>query len=86
MAITTSAKKAIRVAANKHIFNLRHKRAVHDVLSQIKKLVAAKKTSEAQRLLSRAYQAIDKSKKRGVIKKNNAARKKSSLAKMVTTK
>jgi small subunit ribosomal protein S20 len=37
---------------------------------------------EAKKKLSLAYQAIDKAVKRGVMKKNTAARKKSKLSKM----
>ncbi len=86
MAITQSAKKAIRSADRKHVLNIRRKRAMHDVLAEVKKLVADKKTAEAQALLAKAYQAIDKAKKRGVIKLNNAAHKKSRLAKLVSGK
>lgn len=49
------------------------------VIKEYKKLVFAKKTDEAQKLISKLQQAIDKAKKRGVIKKNTAARKKSRL-------
>ena len=41
------------------------------------------KNEEAKIFLSRAYQAIDKAAKRGVIKKNTAGRKKSRLAKFI---
>lgn len=79
MAITKSAKKAIRVSARKRVFNLRRKKAFSDNVKQFKKLVTAKKIKEAEQLLPKAYQAIDKAAKRGVIKANNAARKKSRL-------
>ena len=48
-------------------------------MKKIKKLIVAKKTEEAQKLIPLAYKAIDKSAKTGVIKKNTAARKKSRL-------
>ena len=86
MAITKSAKKAIRGAARKRLVNVRRKRTMHDVLQEVKKLVADKKTTEAQALLAKAYQAIDKAKKIGVLKKNTASRKKSQLAKLVSAK
>jgi small subunit ribosomal protein S20 len=38
--------------------------------------------AEAKKLLSKAYQAIDKAAKRGVIKKNTASRRKSRLSKV----
>ena len=79
MAITKSAKKAIRVSRRKRVFNLRRRKMLADSVKEFRKLVVAKKTKEAERLLSQAYQAIDKAVKRGVIKANNAARKKPRL-------
>ena len=52
-------------------------------IKDVKKLVADKKVKDANKSLSAAYQAIDKAVKRGVIKKNTAARKKSRLAKSI---
>ena len=80
MAITKSAKKAIRSSAKKRVFNLRNKRAVH---STVKAVAAAKgkDRKEQDEALKEAYKAIDKATKRGTIKKNTAARKKSRLVK-----
>ncbi len=83
MPITSSAKKALRASKKKRIFNTRRKEAVKNTVKEVKKLVAAKNTIEATKLLSAAYKAIDKAAKRGVIKKNTAARKKSRLAKLI---
>jgi small subunit ribosomal protein S20 len=80
MAITTSAKKAIRVSAKKHVFNLRRKDALRDTTKQFDKAIAAKDVRGAEKLLPGVYKAIDKARKSGVIKKNTAARKKSRLA------
>jgi len=44
-------------------------------------LLQSGKTTDAAALLPAAFKAIDKAMKRGVIKKNTAARKKSRLAK-----
>ncbi len=50
------------------------------VIKEIKKLIADKKPKEASALLPKAYKAIDKAAKMGgIIKKNNANRKKSRL-------
>jgi len=38
---------------------------------------------EAEKVLSKTFQVIDKAAKRGIIKKNNASRKKSRLAKLI---
>lgn len=51
------------------------------VIKEVKQLVADKKAKEALALLPKAYKAIDKAAKMGgIIKKNNANRKKSRLA------
>ena len=80
MAITKSAKKAIRVSARKRVFNLRRKAALYDATKALKKALAAKDAAGAEKLLPAAFQAIDKAAKRGVIKSNTADRKKARLA------
>lgn len=80
MAITSSAKKAIRSSARKHVFNLRRKDALRDTTKSLLKAIAAKNIVEANKLLPVAYSVIDKARKLGVIKSNTANRKKSRLA------
>jgi len=80
MAITSSAKKAIRSSAKKHVFNLRRKNALQDVTKSLMKALAAKDVTGAEKLLPMAYKTIDKACKTGVIKVNTASRKKSRLA------
>ena len=79
MAITSSAKKAIRVSARKRIMNIRRKHVLLTAEKDVEKLIKAGNTKEAEKMLSIAYQAIDKAAKRGVIKDNTASRKKSRL-------
>ena len=79
MAITKSAKKAARVSVRKQVFNLRNKRKLHDVTALTRKATGAPREEQVKQL-SAAYSAIDKAAKRGVIKKNTAARKKARLA------
>lgn len=86
MAITSSAKKAIRASERKRIFNVRRKRALHDSSAQLTKALAAGDAAKAKELLPAAYKAIDKAAKRGVIKANTAARKKSRLAAAIARK
>lgn len=71
-----NAKKALRVAARKRILNDRRRRAMRVAVKSVK-------ISNATDDLSKAFQAIDKAAKRGVIKKNAASRKKSRLTKAV---
>ena len=80
MAITSSAKKAIRSSAKKRVFNLRRKEALHDATKSLLTALVKKDITSAEKLLPTAYKAIDKAMKRGVIKKNTAANKKSRLA------
>jgi small subunit ribosomal protein S20 len=79
MAITKGAKKAHRSSLRKRVFNLRRKNAMNDAVKEVRKLMAAGSKGEATKLMATAYQAIDKAEKRGVIKSNTAARKKSRL-------
>lgn len=80
MAITKGAKKAHRSSLRKQVFNLRRKSKMTDAVKKTRKLTASGAKADAEKSLSAAYQAIDKAAKRGVIKKNTAARKKSRLA------
>jgi len=79
MPITSSAKKALRASKRKRVFNLRRKNEMQNVIKEYKKLIFAKKINEAQKLIPKLQKAIDKAAKRGLIKKNTAARKKSRL-------
>jgi len=83
MAITSSAKKALRASKHKRVFNIRHRDAVSEITKQIKKLVTAGNHDEAMKLLPEAYSEIDKSAKTNFIKPNTAARKKSRLSAMI---
>ncbi|MFZ2205688.1 MAG: 30S ribosomal protein S20 [Minisyncoccia bacterium] len=82
MPITQSAKKAIRGSLRKKAINDRRKRTMKEVVKKIEKTSKSDK-AEAQKMLSEAYQAIDKAAKNGAIKKNTASRKKSRLTRLV---
>jgi len=83
MPIIKSAKKALRGSKRKHVFNLRRTKVMSETVKEVKKLTASKSKKEAEALLPKMYQAIDKAAKRGIFKKNTAARKKSRLVKMI---
>jgi len=83
MAITSSAKKALRASKHKRVFNIRHRDAVGEITKQVKKLVAAGNRGEAMKLLPKAYSEIDKASKTNFIKPNTASRKKSRLNAMI---
>ena len=80
MAITKGAKKAVRTSERKRVFNLRRTTIMRDLVKSVRKTVLAGDVAAAAALLPQTYQAIDKAAKRGVIKANTAARKKSRLA------
>ncbi len=54
---------------------------MNNVIKEYKKLIVSKDGKAAEKLLPKLQKAIDKAEKRGVIKKNTAARKKSRLMK-----
>lgn len=83
MPITRSAKKALRSSSRKRVFNLRRKRTLADAVKNVQKHIAGKEMKDAEKSLSGVYKAIDKARKRGIIKKNTAARKKSRLARAI---
>jgi small subunit ribosomal protein S20 len=79
MPIIASAKKALRVAKKKAVFNTRRSNAMEGALKKIKKLVVANKIKEAEKMLPEIYTAIDKAVKIKFIKKNAGARYKSRI-------
>lgn len=83
MAITSSAKKAIRNSDKKRAFNLRRKKEIRTVEKQIEKLLLENKADEANALLPTAYKKIDKAVKMNTLKENTGSRRKSKLSNMI---
>lgn len=83
MPITRSAKKALRQSLKRHERNLQKKEAYKRVVGDVKKLVEAGKTSDAEKLLPQLYKALDKAAKINAIKKNKASRLKSRISKLM---
>ena len=79
MATSKSATKSYKQAERKRVFNLRVSRTLKVAMKNIKDLIAKKDKAGAEGAIAQTYKAIDKAAKRGVIKKNNAARKKSRI-------
>ena len=82
MPITQSAKKAVRSSLRKKAYNDSRKRAMKEIIKKIEKISKTDK-NEARKMLSSAFAIIDKAAGKNVIKKNNAARKKSRLSRLV---
>ncbi len=82
MPITKAAKKSLRQNLKRKILNLRYKRSMKEKCKKLESLCAAGKKEEAKNMLPEAMRAVDKAAKRGIIKKNTAARKKSRLSRV----
>ncbi len=83
MAITKSAKKAIRQNKSRRVKNLVYINKMKSLLKEARAFVLEKKFKEAKELLPKVYEILDKAAKVGVIKKNTASRKKSRMAKLI---
>lgn len=83
MAITKSAKKALRQSLKRKIRNIKQREKIKNLIKQARILVSQKKAGEAKKLLPQIYKLLDKTAKAGLIKKNAAARKKARIAKLI---
>lgn len=83
MAITTSAKKALRQSFSRQAGNLVYKKKIKNLVKEARVLVAQKKIEEAKKLLPQVYKILDKAAKVNVIKKNTASRLKSRITKLI---
>ena len=83
MAIIKSAKKAIRQNKTRRARNLVYINKIKKTLKEAKTFIVEKKAKEAAEMLPKVYEILDKAAKVGIIKKNNASRHKSRMAKMV---
>ncbi|PIP31664.1 30S ribosomal protein S20 [bacterium (Candidatus Gribaldobacteria) CG23_combo_of_CG06-09_8_20_14_all_37_87_8] len=81
MAITTSAKKALRSSKTKRKHNIGQGNKLKKLLKEAQILIKEGKKEEAKKLLPSIYKALDKATKTNLIKKNKASRKKSRISK-----
>lgn len=79
MPIIKSAKKNLRKSKKRFEKNKKIKEELKKTIKDFQKLVTAKKTEEAKKMIPLVYKRIDKAVKKGIIKKNTASRKKSRL-------
>ncbi|MGA1843752.1 MAG: 30S ribosomal protein S20 [bacterium] len=84
MAQQKSAKKAIRQTKRKTIVNRKKKGILKSHIKKVLLSVAEKDAEKAAYALNEAVSVIDKMAATGLIHKNNAARKKSRLAKRIS--
>jgi len=88
-----SAKKALKKSERKKVINTRSKIKMKKIIKSLNEFaqtldkktekVTDDKLKEIDEILRNAYKQIDKTAKKGIIKKNTASRKKSKLAKKV---
>lgn len=83
MATSKSGKKSVKQAEARRVFNVRRLRAMKASVKQVDDFLNGKDKKAAEQVLPQAFKSIDKATKRGIIKKNTAARKKSRLAKAI---
>ena len=76
-----SAKKRVKVIEKKTLRNNMIKSAYKTAIKNFEQAIEAGNTDEAKKLFSEATKKIDQACTKGVIVKNTAARKKSSLSK-----
>jgi small subunit ribosomal protein S20 len=80
---TKSSKKRLKQSEKRRLLNLRYKRKMKEVVKEIDSLVSDNKKKDAEKIVPKAYKAIDKAAKKNIIKKNTASRKKARIAKTV---
>lgn len=81
MANTKSSQKRIRVSRKRALRNQRISTTAKTSVQNARKALILNKKKDADELVPKAIQSLDKASQKGVIHKNNAARKKSRLLK-----
>ncbi len=85
MPIKANAKKALRQASKRAARNKVALAEIHSLRVKFRKLSAEKKSKEAVEVAKLIAKKLDKAVARGILKKNTAARYKSSTAKKANT-
>lgn len=80
---TKSAAKKIRVSERNRLYNRFWKSRVKTEIKKVLAAIEAKNLELAQKLFSQATSIIDKAVRKGVLHRNNGARKKSRLARRI---
>lgn len=84
MAVTKTAKRAIRQAANRKLVNDKRKKMMKESIKTTRTMIIKKDQKGAEKNIASTFAALDKAAKRGIIKKGTADRKKSRLSKAVS--
>ena len=85
MAIIKAAKKSIKRSEKNYETNIVFKNSMKKSIKLLLKGIEEKRSKkDVLSLLQKAYSSIDKASKKWIVKKQNAARKKSRLAKKIS--
>lgn len=79
MANTASAIKEIRRSGRRRGFNQVHRSKARTYVKRTRRLIESGRLEEAEAVAFQAIRALDKAAQKGVIHRNNAARRKSRL-------
>jgi len=79
LANTKSAMKQARQNEKRRVHNRRYRSTARTEIKKVQRLVAAGEIQQAEENIVAAISALDKAAQKGVIHKNNAARRKSRL-------
>ncbi|MBN1177644.1 MAG: 30S ribosomal protein S20 [Anaerolineae bacterium] len=80
MANTKSAIKNVRKNERRRVHNQIFRSRARTEVKKVRKLIEAGKFEEAQQAIQIAHKALDKAATKGIIHRNNAARRKARLA------
>ncbi|MDZ7672081.1 MAG: 30S ribosomal protein S20 [Halanaerobiales bacterium] len=83
MPIIESAKKRVKTAEKKRKVNRRWKDKLKNTIKTFEAAIEDGNVEKAEELLPETYKIIDKAASHNIIHKNNAARKKSKMKKML---
>ena len=81
MANTQSAIKRIRSSERRRKINQVHRSRARTYVKRARRLIASGQIEEAEAVTHQAVRALDKAAQKGIIHKNNAARRKARLVK-----
>jgi len=84
MPVTKTTKRRPAQIERRRVVNSKRILEMRKLIKEANTLLSNKNIEEVEKMLPRIYKAIDKAAKRGVIKKNAAARRKSRMAKKIS--
>lgn len=84
MPVTKTTKRRPAQIERRRAVNLKRILEMRKLIKEANVLLSNKNIGEVEKMLPRIYKAIDKAAKRGIIKKNSAARRKSRMMKKIS--